>query len=478
MEKVKSILILFAAIVLTICMVVPVFAAGEGTITISKAVEGQTYNAYRIFDLESYVAGSAYAYKVNSAWTGFFAEGKEGLNYVTIDDAGYVTWNGQADAAEFAKKALAYAEENSIAPTGTTEATKVDDTVSAKITGIDLGYYLVDSSVGTLCSLDTTEPTVEIQEKNEGSTIEHKVEVTTGTYNTTNTATIGDNVNYKVTINAKEGAEGYVLDTKLSEGLTYKAVTEVKLGDTTVAAENYAVTAPATDGDSFEVEFKQEFLDTLTDTSVIEVYYTATLNENAAIGNGVGNTSTVTLTYGENNDLEAETTAEITAKTFTYEFDLVKTDSSDIVITGAQFKLYDAETGGNEIKVVKLSDGLYRVAVAGEEGVVIDAGTATIRGLGNGTYYLNEETAPSGYNKLTARQPVTIASDNNKASTEASGDDTKYTTGGVQIINKTGAELPETGGIGTTILYIVGGSLMFVAGVMIVARKRMSGVQR
>lgn len=470
MEKTRKILTLLTILVMALCMTTTVFAAGEtGTITIGNAIVDQTYNAYRIFDLSFSPATeeggvAAYSYTVNSAWTNFINSADIKDKYVSIDNAGYVTWVEDADAAEFAKLALAYAKTNSIAATATQKATAETVTMA----DLPLGYYLVDSTVGTLCALDTTDTEVTITDKNDEPTIENYVKADSGDWAETNTETIGKDVEHKIVINAKEGAEGYVLENVYSEGLTYKEVTSVTLDGTEVSKDDYTVEKTE---NGFKITFDQEFLDTLKDTSKIEVFHTATLNKDAEIHAGE-NTSEAKLSYGEKSDIKVAVDNPVI--TYTYEFDLVKTDSSKKVLDGATFKLYDAETAGNEIKVVAVEGqtGVYRVALEGETGVVesIPAGQATIQGLGNGTYYLEEVAAPEGYNELTARQSVTIASTNNKA-TVADG---TYDNGGVQVINKTGTELPTTGGMGTTILYIIGGTLMVAAGVTIVARKKMA----
>lgn len=183
------------------------------------------------------------------------------------------------------------------------------------------------------------------------------------------------------------------------------------------------------------------------------------------------NTNETKLVYGEGS----ETTWDKT-ETFTYQFDLVKTKTDKTVLDGAEFKLYDAKTGGNEIALIDESNGVYRVATAAEkaaEGFVsatIKAGKVTIKGLDSGTYYLEETKAPAGYNVLAERVEVKIDHANLTATVE--GD--TYVSGGVQVINQTGAELPSTGGIGTTIFYVVGGLLVVAAGVLLVTRKRMS----
>ena len=157
--------------------------------------------------------------------------------------------------------------------------------------------------------------------------------------------------------------------------------------------------------------------------------------------------------------------------TETYYFDLVKDNDKDEVLEGAEFKLYDAETSGNEIPVVKVSDGVYRVAVTGETGVAIEAGTARIQGLdGTKTYYLEEIKAPAGYNILTSRVAVQMESADHPATVE----NNKYVSGGVEVVNQRGAELPSTGGIGTTIFYVIRAILVIGAGILLVTRRRMS----
>ena len=160
-------------------------------------------------------------------------------------------------------------------------------------------------------------------------------------------------------------------------------------------------------------------------------------------------------------------------------FDIIKTDSSMKVLNGAKFELYDAQTAGNKIDLVKVSDGVYRVATATEKGAegftsaVIEAGKATVKGLdANTTYWLEETEAPAGYNKLAGREKVEIVETN--LTTTMTGDTWANDNGGVQITNKAGALLPSTGGMGTTIFYVLGSILAVGAIVLLVTKKRMN----
>ena len=469
MKRTKRIASVLLALVMALSLITTAFAAGEtGSITIDNAVVGKTYTIYRIFDLNSHNNDyTAINYKVSTKWAAFFQDGAKGHDYVTIDDQGYVTWKASANQVAFAADAYAFAQAEHIADDGK----KTADSSTVKFENLTLGYYLVQSDLGVLCSLDTTMPDVTIKEKNSKPTVDKQVqENSDGTWGDTNDANIGDTVNFKTTINVVDGQpKNYVLHDKMSNGLTFDAGSvEVKIGDRTLTpGSDYTLIANPKDGCTFEIEFKENVL---KPNDVVIVTYSATLNEKAVIY-PEPNTNETKLVYGEGS----ETTWDET-KTFTYQFDLVKTKTDNTVLNGAEFKLYDAKTEGNEIALIDEGNGVYRVATAAEkaaEGFVsatIKAGKVTIKGLDSGTYYLEETKAPAGYNVLAERVEVKIDHANLTATVE--GD--TYVSGGVQVINQTGAELPSTGGIGTTIFYVVGGLLVVVAGVLLVTRKRMS----
>ena len=220
MKMFKKLAGLLLAMIMVFSMSTVAFAAhgtndDSGSITINNAVEGHTYNAYQILVLESYnTDAKAYAYKANDAWKGWL---ETQTQYVSIDAQGYVTWVKGADPAAFAKAALAHATEESIKP----DATKTADGTAVSFTGLNLGYYLIDTTLGTLCSLDTTTPDVQMQEKNEVPSQKKEVqEDSDDSWGDENTAEIGDTVNYRTTINAKPGAQKYVLHDEMSAGLT------------------------------------------------------------------------------------------------------------------------------------------------------------------------------------------------------------------------------------------------------------------
>ena len=394
MKKTMSVLL---ALVLLLALSVPAMAAGEGTITINNAVVGQTYTIYRILELESYnLTTNAYSYKATTDWEDFIKSADIKDKYVSVNDEGYVTWKDGADAAAFAKLARAYAADNSIGNQGSEKA----ETTTIEFTGLELGYYLVDSTLGTLCSLDTTNPTVTIEEKNAAPTNVKTVEEdSTGAYGSTNDADIGQTVNFKSTITAQAGAENYVFHDKMSEGLTFGAVTSVTLKRVdaeaaTDASGNYEIkTEGLTDGCTFEIVFKQTFCDTLKANDKIEISYTATVNENAVVG-GNGNPNESHLSYGDQN--HPTSTPDSTTTTYTWEIDVLKyttKDDNEVTLAGAVFTLSRDETGTDLIKLVKVADNVYRVAKTSETGIpqiTTDAtGAFTIKGLDSDTYYLD-----------------------------------------------------------------------------------------
>ena len=477
----KKLMAALLAVALLCAMAVPAFAAEDaatgtgtgnnGSITITNAAKGETYTIYRIFDLESY-SGDNYSYKLSTKWAGL-ANDTTFKTYFNITGGYVVPKNTYTeDAAKtFAAAALAFAKDAtpSIANDGSETATGT--TVS--FTGLQLGYYLVDTTQGTLCSLNTTADHVDITDKTDTPNIDKKIVDADGNNGTKgNTASIGDVIHYQVTISAKKGATGYVLNDTMTEGLTFNNDVNVTVNGTALTSPaDYSVTTPGDNGATFKVTFAESYLNGLTANTNIVVTYSATLNEKAAIsGNSSGNqnTNTAQLKYGNSSTVKDQTT------TTSFKFDLVKTDSVGKLLAGAKFKLYDAVSGGNEIKLVKIDEKTYRVAKSSEGGVeieTVDTGYITINGLGNGNYWLEETQQPKGYNKLSAREKLTVKDVN--LSTKMTGTTWSEGDGGVHIINKSGAVLPSTGGMGTTLFYVIGGGLMVAAVVLLVTKKRM-----
>lgn len=210
MKVIKKITAIMLSIMMVLGMCSVVGAAGateteKGTITINKAISGQTYKIYKMLDLESYnkdVNPGLYSYKpANDQRKAFFETG-DGKDYVTINKDGYVEWKAAVEtteAAELAQKALAYAAKAGITATGT----EVAKTTTVTFGNLDLGYYLVDSSLGALCGLTTTDNEVTIEEKNEAPTIVKNVYNENDEQAKSNTAYIGSRIQFEILINVK-----------------------------------------------------------------------------------------------------------------------------------------------------------------------------------------------------------------------------------------------------------------------------------
>ena len=479
MKRVVSTLL---ALVLVLALAGTAAAAGEGSITIDNAVKGKTYTIYRIFDLDSHSEDyQALNYKVSAKWAAFFAKGAEGLNYVDIDELGYVTWKEKASAADFAAKAIALATANSIANDGQ----KTADSSTVAFTGLELGYYLVQSDLGALCSLDTTMPDVTIKEKNSEPTVEKEVkEDSTGAFGKTNDADIGQTVDFETTITVVDGQpKGYVLHDTMSAGLTFNGKVEVKIGNRTLKADtDYTlVTADLNDGCTFEVRFVDG---QLKPNDVVTVTYSATVNEKAVIG-GEGNPNTTKLSYTDGSTTTKKDTPESKTYTYVWEFDVLKytmKDNAETSLAGAKFKLYKEVNGVKNYVIVDESNKVTSWTTDEEAASVFTTpanGSFTISGLDADTYYLEEVEAPAGYNKLAEPVKVTITATINAATNVGTATVTygENSTGTVKIENKTGVELPSTGGVGTTIFYVIGGLLMAVAVVLLVTKKKMSATK-
>ena len=462
MKKIKKTLSLLLLLVLSLAQVGNVKADGtKGTITINNAIVNETYSIYRILDLETYDAqNNHYIYRANSKWQAFINDASKGGKYLEAKNENgstYYVWKENADQVKFTEEAIAYAKAKPIE----TEASKKATSTTVQFTELDLGYYLVSSSVGSLLHLTTTNPNGEINEKN---TIKPEVdkevkENSTGVYGKENDATIGDTVEFKSTITTGAGFKDYVLYDKMSTGLTLnpgsiKAYV-IDNNDEVAIDEQYYTVNKNVAGYTFTVKFDNEFIAKQPRNTKIVVKYTATLNENATI-EGNGNTNETKLTYGN------DTTETKTTTTYTYRFNLKKTDADEKEIEGAEFKLYK---DNKEILVVleNEADSIYRVAVAGETGVTIKVGHATIKGLDAGTYYLEEVVSPEGYNKLTSKQEVEVKGKNN---------DNSFHINDISVVNYTGSLLPETGGIGTMLFITFGLILILGFGLLLVTKLR------
>ena len=350
-----------------------------------------------------------------------------------------------------------------------------------------------------------------------------------------NDASIGDTINYEVTSKVPD-MTGYtkyffVLNDTMSKGLTFKDDVKVKIGEAELAADAYAVTSTVNgDGTTSIKIVLKKFIQYTKDTAIL-VTYSATLNKDAEVGT-TANVNEVNLVYsndpnynytGENepgaNEPKGETT-KVQTETYTTELTITKTDGNNKILTGAEFtltgkgvnivlvsessfeeaadgtywKLKDntytttdpiaagvdlakyASTTAKYKKVNTLTEKTNTTAETNVKGFVDNEGKITFRGLGAGSYTLTETVTPAGYNTI---EPINFTISFDKATKKFSSDNESIQRGAdntfsTTIVNNAGAELPSTGGIGTTVFYVLGGLLVVCAGVLLITKRRMN----
>ena len=483
MKLIKKIAAIMFAFMMVVSMSCNVKAAGTGKITISPANPNEEYKIYKILNLESYdETKQLYSYtKTGDQWDAFIdlavTEG-----YLKINTDGYVTFSttkgSPADVREFARKALAYATDKKITETST--ATTGPNETSVIVDGLDLGYYLVGSSMGALCSLDTAHPEVTINDKNKKPTVEKKIALNNDINNldSNNSANIGDDVIFQTTINVQPGAKNYVLHDKMDVHLAYQCIMDVhdNLSNLVDTTDFVVKTDGLTDGCTFELSFTEAYYkknrESIDTGNLTQIYikYLAKVKDNAVINEPMKNTTH--LTYGDNN---TETNKpETTTKTFG--IPIFKYTNVNTPLAGAEFILStdpNCVDDTKNLKFTKNTEGKYRYDKTGSTTLTSldkgrDKGRIDVEGLKAGTYYLKETKAPDGYNLL--KKPVTITIDSEgKIYVDGSGE---VNNGDVRVQNNSGTLLPNTGGVGTTMIYLIGGVLVLGSGVVLATKRR------
>lgn len=486
MKHMKRFMALFAALALVLAMAAPAFAdegtgaatTEKGKITINNAVSGVTYKFYRIMEIESHTSDSPYTgvvYKANTEWKTFLNDSQWKTYFKVNADDTVTVLSKEADNGAFAKK---FAEEAAGAVSGKTVDYSVKATGSKVEQEVDLGYYLVVPEGWTgvspvVCSLGTTNPNVTINEKNGKPTIDKKVKEGSD-FGETNDAAIGDYVEFQLTINVVDGTpENYVAHDTMSAGLTF--VNEgahslsITRNDGTLESSNYqVVTEGMTDKCTFEVKFNDGVLRT---NDKVVITYWAKINEKAVVGNA-GNTNSAILKYGTNGEATCNPTT-----TYVWSFDVHKYTGENTALAGAKFKVWNSDKSKTAYFKYDATAKVYKFAGwTAVEGAVYefttpDDGNIAFEGLDSGTYYLEEIEAPKGYNKLNDAIKFTIADE--KASVKGQVSYDTDSTGTIKVLNNAGTTLPTTGGIGTTVFYLIGGGLMVAAAVLLIAKKRM-----
>lgn len=489
--------------------------AGTGKITVNDAIDGQTYTVYRILKLDSYEPKvdqsgkdtGIYSYKPNGNWVNFLKDktAKGGFDYIEIDENDYARWKGDDNdsrRAEFAKRALAYAKEHANDTDATTKIDAVNHLPASgnkvEFSGLDLGYYLVDSSVGALCSLTTTNEAAVVNEKNNVPTINKYVHEANGQFLSPNTmkknytAFYGQTITFNVVIDNFKGADNLVVKDDFGDkiklvvspdGYFVPQITLNKYNNDTL--EDYITLKNKTDFTvtKNDTDFTIKFLDAGNKKLQEHLNYNLFITYNAVVNSGVGIediVNTAILTYGDNNTTQDKAyVGSLNIPVLKY----TKHGGTEKNLADAQFGLYKEQNCENVLKFTK--DNTTNVYNYDEHGDVTttltsDAnGKIQINGLAKGTYYLKEIKAPKGYNLLKNPIKVTITpvvdTTTNKITSEkiiVEKDGKTEDVPKVKVENNTGSLLPSTGGMGTTLIYLIGGALVLGSGFVLANKKR------
>ena len=515
MKHIKKLASLLLVLVMVFALATTAFADETTTysITINNSAEGHTYEAYQIF-------------------TGDLVE-KDGTKILSnivwgsgISEAGQTALGDAAAKAETLKTeddAKAFAK--AVAPYLTTAAGSANTVTDGKyvISGLAAGYYLVKDQDGSLTGdADAyTEYIIKVVSdttatpKSSVPTVEKKVKDTNDSTGVTSDwqdsadYDIGDSIPFQLKATLADNVSSYttykvVFHDTLSKGLTYNNDAKVYIGGTETNGFTVTATVNADGTTTLTVSCDDVKALGAGNSSVITVEYTAKLNENAVLGSA-GNPNEVYLEYSnnpnksENGNNETGETPKDVVIVFTYKTIINKVDSENKPLTGAAFKLE---------KLIKGKDGAAGTWTTVKEFTVDETTTSfTFSGLDDGQYKLTETKTPAGYNTIdpiyfvieathdaTADTPALtvlkayLTDENGNKKTEVKDGETvnidlgtvDLTAGSITttVVNKSGSELPSTGGIGTTIFYVLGGVLVLAAVVLLVTKKRMSGAEK
>lgn len=489
------------------------------------SIAGRTYTAYKVFDLTQNEDHTAYSYTLSDDFKGLFTSNdfKTKFPSATVDESKTSTiysfvsgLTTAADIEKFAGVVYTFATANGLTGIQKTASAVVENGAATQIETavfdeLALGYYMIygegvsldnQKTVVTACVLDTTTwdadeeaYTVTINVKVGIPTVEKKIVENSGLVDAAS-ASIGDTIKFRVTSNVPD-LTGYTAYTfkmtdTMSKGLTFDdSSLVVKIGTDVISNPDegdklYTVNAK-TDGTTGETTLTVEFADfynliknnSYTKGTAITFEYSAVLNGNAIIAAGA-NPNTVKITYSSDPyNSTTNDTIEDTVKVYTFKLNIYKYTNhgtSNTALAGAEFEI---KKGTETIKFVE-ANGKYRVAAKTDTDTVStvasdSTGYIYIEGLGEGEYTLTETKAPDGYNLLEADISVKIEPEYDSTNTtefsqlKTPDTDASYKLlddkAGIQadVENNTGAELPSTGGMGTTILYIIGGFLIAIA---------------
>lgn len=449
-----------------------------GSITITNVKKGETYNVYKVLTLDSYDKDNGlYSYlPANDDWKAYFSG--EGNSYMHLNANGFVETSYTDDTAQvlaqqLIKKAKEIAQSDS---TIKTTAPVTDDNGSLTISGLPLGYYVIDSTVGTLCALTTTNRDVTFAEKHDEPTISKKITDNSGSDRTNETVKIGDIITYDINIDVKKGAKKYVLYDKLDKGLKYydhpgttKFGVDVHYTNGTIKHadpnSDYSLVLN-TDSKGFTLTFTDDFIQLVEDKQITVEYY-ATVTKDADVDTAIKNTAY--LKYGA-----AHETTHVSTSVFTYQIPVYKftgESGHEQPLPGATFKLYKDTKDDRNLLTFDEKNGdvyTYNPTTGVTDLVSGNSGYIRLNGLSAGTYILEETKAPDGYNKLENTIKIVVTKNGEAKKITKDRDVVEQ----IDVKNNSGSLLPSTGGMGTTLIYLIGGALVLGSGFVLANKKR------
>lgn len=430
-----------------------------------------------------------------------------------VQDQAVIAWLQAANKADSTKKNFEV-----IALAGPTAMTMGDGVATATVTS---GYYYITSSLGTVVTIDSALSGVNVYDKNPSTpdTPDKKItgEGTDSTHMTcfengkeTNESAVGKIEQFTVTYNAVN-----YINTTSGSTVTVEKVTDFVITDTPTgldidknSVKVYVMQKPASGDPAWTEVTNTATISKNAETGVLTVTlpwvnvdgahlymaYTANMQipvklvYNAEVLSAAATApapNTVNVSYHRDGDANLHSIGDDTTTTYTFGFKIIKKDGNNQALLGAEFKLLD---GATPIVFVKTANG-YRVATPEEiadntvtttdtisltaEG--LNSNEAEIRGLDLGTYTLTEVTVPAGYNRAADMTIVVTNSEEENVEKVLTMVATSNTTlQASTIINRSGNEMPETGGMGTTIIYALGAILFLGAGIVLIARRKAS----
>lgn len=463
MKHLKNLFAAALTLVVAMTLSVTAFAAGTGSITITPPDDVDpdatiTYKIYKVFDADASADGSAVSYKLvsgkTSAPTGF-----------TVDGAGNVSYAGAAGATALTQADIdaiaAYVENDT--PVATVTSTGGAAAVAENLPN---GFYYITTTTGTVVTIDTAKPNAEVDDKNVVPGVDKVINATDPDYGSYDKdgkkalAQVGTEVEYKATITVGKGQTGYVFKDTLGTGLEYVDGSLAVAGMT--ADTDYTLSVS---GQNITVTFKDDSIKDLEQGAEIVVTYKATVTSDALQDNPAKNTATIS--YGNNSEFTSEPSeVEVyNAKISVIKYDGAKANNK--YLAGAGFVLKNAAG-----KYYKITNGVVSWVDTEADATEYTSGAdgklnGEFTGLANGTYTLIEKTVPAGYNKA-ADQTFTI-------------DKGDYTAENLkqqaEVENNKGSVLPSTGGMGTTLFYVVGGLMVAGAAIALIAKSRVAKME-